>query len=59
MIRDNIGLIEMLGSFGLVLAFLIYQYWSDRTSIARDRKTERESADRARHSEREHRLDDR
>ncbi len=59
MIGNNLGVIEMVVSGGLMLGFCAWQYWSMTRSIARDKKERDALADRARHPEREHRLDDR
>ncbi|WOE74513.1 hypothetical protein [Alterisphingorhabdus coralli] len=34
----NIGMIELIGVFGLVLAFLGWQYWSVSRDIAKDKE---------------------
>lgn len=55
----NLGIIEMTLSGAIVLGFCAWQYWSMTRSIARDKKQREASADRARHAEGEHPLDDR
>jgi hypothetical protein len=50
-----LGLIEAALTAIIVLGFCAYQYWATSRSIARDKASARD----ARHSEREHHLDDR
>lgn len=56
MIANNLGVVEMLLSGALVLAFCLYQYVSVGRSIDRDKGASADST--ARHAEGEHRLDD-
>jgi len=49
-----LGLIEVLGTAAIVLGFCAWQYWTTRPAARA-----RDSAEAARHAEREHPLDDR
>jgi len=52
---NDLGLIELIGSFAIVLGFCAYQLWATKRSMRKDR----ESAEDARHPEGEHELRDR
>lgn len=59
MIGNNLGIIEMALTGVLVLGFCIYQYVAMTRDIARSKRERDASARDARHSDGEHRLDDR
>lgn len=48
-----LGLIELLGIFGIVLGFCAWQWWTTRPAARA-----RDLAESARHAEREHPLDE-